>query len=539
MKKFISTILIMTFMFSTLMVATTALADSRNNRGKGFVPPGLAKKEYNLPRGIAKKIFDDIDGIQWAKEAIELMQLKGLIRGYGEGRFAPNNAVTKLETVIMALRVMGWESEVEYIRQLPNNYRGKQVGDWAKGYITIAYEKGILDDIDMMYFNPNASAQRFEVAKYVIRALGYEKDAQKSMKERLPFVDAELVPQGVVGYVYLVNDLKLMQGDDNRAFNPMGTLTRAEMAVLFHRLDQKVDRVIGENEYQGVISQISDYEITLNINSRSRSFEVAYDVVVYDSKGRSDYSNLSRGVEVIIMVMDGEVVSIRVVEESNDRDKIISRFSGEVIDLYNNRESKEITVQVESMKVTFVPVDNVKIYFQKELGNFEDINLGDAVTIIVDTKNRAREIHVDRRRVVEVSEIVKGYITAIDLGRRYRLEIDGETYPLSGEAAINIEDIRNADFLDLEIGHYVECELVDNIIEVVNAEDRFDVIRGVVQSVNRNSIEVAIGRRIREYEYADTLKISIDGEDGDLKDIKEGMTVDLKVLDTVVYLICR
>ena len=311
------------------------------------------------------------------------------------------------------------------------------------------------------------------------------------------------------------------------------------MAVLFHRLDQKVDRVIGENEYQGVISQISDYEITLNINNRSRSFEVAYDVVVYDSEGRSDYSNLSRGVEVIIMVMDGEVVSIRVVEESNDRDKIISRFSGEVIDLYNNRESKEITVQVESMKVTFVPVDNVKIYFQKELGNFGDINLGDAVTIIVDTKNRAREIHVDRRRVVEVAEIVKGYITAIDLGRRYRLEIDGETYPLSGEAAINIEDIRNAVFLDLEIGHYVECELVDNIIEVVNAEDRFDVIRGVVQSVNRNSIEVAIGRWIREYEYADTLKISIDGEDGDLKDIKEGMTVDLKVLDTVVYLICR
>ena len=124
----------------------------------------------------------------------------------------------------------------------------------GKGYVAVAYEKGILDDVDMMYFKPNDPAKRYEVAKYVIRALGYEREAQRSMDERLPFVDAELVPQGAVGYVYLVNDMKLMQGDNNRAFNPMGTLTRVEMAVLFHRLDQKVDSDIDENEYRGIIS---------------------------------------------------------------------------------------------------------------------------------------------------------------------------------------------------------------------------------------------------------------------------------------------
>ena len=45
------------------------------------------------------------------------------------------------------------------------------MGQWAYGYINVAYEKGILDNVDMMYFEPSQPALRHEVAKYVIRAL--------------------------------------------------------------------------------------------------------------------------------------------------------------------------------------------------------------------------------------------------------------------------------------------------------------------------------------------------------------------------------
>ena len=87
--------------------------------------------------------------------AIEKMFQKGLIKGIGDGKFAPKSSVTKLEAIIMSLRVMGWEDDAKAITELPKEYKGDQVDKWAVGYVSLAYEKGILDDVDMMYFKPH------------------------------------------------------------------------------------------------------------------------------------------------------------------------------------------------------------------------------------------------------------------------------------------------------------------------------------------------------------------------------------------------
>ena len=67
----------MAFLFPIFM--TAGFARTTNNRGKEIIPPGLAKKNL-ISQEELQKIFDDIDGIQWAKEAIELMQLKAYSR---------------------------------------------------------------------------------------------------------------------------------------------------------------------------------------------------------------------------------------------------------------------------------------------------------------------------------------------------------------------------------------------------------------------------------------------------------------------------
>ena len=147
------------------------------------------------------------------------------------------------------------------------------------------------------------------------------------------------------------------------------------------------------------------------------------------------------------------MVSIKIVDETDDgKDKIISNYKGEVIDI--NIRAKEITIQVESMKVTFIPADNVRVYFKEELGDFNEIMVGDNVKVIVDTRNRAREIYIDRKRVIET-------------------------------------------------------------------QDRFDVISGVIRNIYRNSIEVMVGKRIREYEYADTMEILVGRDDGSLRILKK------------------
>jgi len=531
MKRIISIILVLTFTLA--LFTTTVFADSR--KGKGSTAPGMAKKELKLPKGISKKVFDDIDDMHWAKQAIELMKSKGLIRGYSERIFAPDNAVTKLETIVMALRIMGWEEETKYIKELPKKYKAKKIDDWGKGYVTVAYEKGILDDVDMLNFNPNEPAKRYEVAKYVIKALGYEEEAQDYMDEDLPFIDAELVPQGAVGYVYLVNDMGLMKGDHRQAFNPMGTLTRAEMAVLFRRLDEKVDSDVDNGEYEGTINRIDDEKITLNIDGKSKSFEVSDDVVVYKDNRRIDYSDLEVGLKVIITIDDDdEVVSIEVIDKESDREKIITKFKGKVIGIVT-RGSKEISVKVDTMKVTFEIVDHVKVYFDDELGKFDEIEIGDEVSVIVDSRNRARVIYVNREKIMEVIETVKGYITDIDLKGSYNLEIDNLRYSLSDDAEVEIDGRTNKDLDDLRIGYYVKCKLVDDVITEIDAENRFKEINGIIEDVDKDTIEVLIGSRLKKFKFADSVEIYIDGDESVYDNLEEGMKVELKVINDVVY----
>ncbi len=384
-KKIVSMILIFSLIASAGV--TTAFA-SNKQKSKDWMNKGQLKKFYN----------DISNSYSWAERAIEKMSAKGLIKGYGNGRFAPQKPVSQLETIIMALRIMGWEDESKAIHTLPKRYKGQSVDDWAVGYVTIAYEKGILDEVDMMYFNPNAPAKRHEVTKYVIRALGYEEEAQDHMDEELDFVDAAAIPIGSVGYVYLINDLGIMKGDDKDRFNPMGPLTRAEMAVLFSRLDNKVDSDVDE-EVTGIVYGIDDEIIKIKVDGDYETYDVNEDVVVYEDEDRTDYDDIDKGDKVYLEISDDEVVYIEILDEEDDEDedeKIISQFTGEVIKL-ENENVKRIGIKIKHMTIYFTVDKNVEVEFRNISGKFSDIKRGDIVTITVGRDKKAREIKVHRK----------------------------------------------------------------------------------------------------------------------------------------------
>ncbi|WHH60846.1 S-layer homology domain-containing protein [Petroclostridium sp. X23] len=526
MKKIISTVLVVSLVLSAGM--STAFAGS-----KGKVPPGLAKKGLKVPPGIAKKIFNDLDNYPWAEDAIEKMNLKGLIKGYGDGIFAPRNAVTKLEAVIMALRVMGWEGETKDINELPKKYKGKDIADWAKGYITVAYEKEILDDVDMMYFNPQEPAKRHEVAKYVIRALGYEGEAEDHMDAELSFVDAAAVPVGSVGYVYMVNQMKIMQGDNEKRFNPMGTLTRAEMAVLFERVDDKVDSDIDEDELEGVIYRIDDDKITLRVNGQLKTYEVEDDIVVYDQDGRIDYDDIQKGNTAILQFEDDEVVYIEVVDEDADDDKIIKRYAGTVLDVDSTGDSS-ITLQNQTMKLIFEVTDDTNVYFKRVEGSFEDIEANDAATIVVDNKNRARTIYINRTTEQQTEKEIEGTITSIDLTGVYHISIDDESYTLSEDADVEI-DGTNADLEDLGIGDDVIVKIIDDVVTSIEVENQTDEVEGIINDITQSTIKVKAGSEIKQYQYADVFMVYVNGQVEGFNDLEKGMDVELEVRNNLVY----
>lgn len=505
-------------------------------------PPGL-QKQGKVPPGLAKKAFDDADIFWWAQRAIEKLKTKGVVKGRANGLYDPKGNVTKLETIIMALRIMGWEDEAQKANKLPRNYKGGDVGQWAYGYINVAYEKGILDNVDMMYFEPSQPALRHEVAKYVIRALGYEDEARDSMNKKLPFDDASLVPAGSIGYVYLVNEMGLMIGNNNR-FNPLGTLTRAEMAVLFQRLDEKVDSEIDEDEVRGEVVRLYDDRIRIKVDGAERTFEVSEDVIIYDRDKRIPYSDIPVGAYVVLELENDMVVFIEVIDRSAEDNKIIYKYNGTVVEV--NKDKTELTLQNKQMKLIFKTTSNVEIWINGKKADFDDIKAGDLAEVTVDKNNRAREIRVEREKEPEPKpepepERIRGIITSIDLVGVFHLTISdmvygGTRYGLDQGAIVFIEN-EEAELEDLDIGMYGEFTLDDdNIIQRIEIDIRQSSFEAEIVSVSDVMITVRRNNNTNEtYLVSENLVIRKDGKSGyDIDDLEPGDDAVFTVLNNTI-----
>lgn len=523
MKKIIS--IVLTFVLVVTLGAGTAFADSWKNNGGKTMPPGLAK-QGKIPNGIAKKLFDDANIFEWAEKAIEKLGSKGLVKGW-EGKFYPQQSVTKLESVVMALRIMGWEEEASSIYKLPKEYKGDKVQDWAVGYVTLAYEKGILDEVDMMYWNPTEPVERFEVGKYVIRALGYEDEAQDHMDAKLNYKDASLIPQGAVGYVYLLKELGLMQGD-GVSFNPFGTLTRAEMAVLFNSLDEKVDNGVEEDEFEGVVYKVYDDKIVIKTGNKTLTIDVDKAVVVYDGNRKVDYDDIEKGSKVIIFTEDEVAVYIEIVEENDDDDddKIIDTYVGQIIKIDNDDMS--ITVQVQNQSIEFDVLDNVEVYFLKEEGEFEEVKVNDIAKITVDKRNRVRSIYIYREKEEVEEDKVEGYITDLDLVGIFHISINKVRYGLSEDAAVKIGSVTSK-LENLELGMKVSVVIKDNVVESIQAEKVLTNIEGIIETADSDSIKITSNGQTKEFEFADAIIIDIKDYTDNVSNLKRGMKVELKL----------
>lgn len=450
MKKIISMILALML----IVGGTSTTAFAKND-----------KKDYGRGNVLQAKFFEDSSEVTWAQKAIDKLMLKGMLKG-DNGKYQPNRPVTQLEAIIMCLRIMDWENEALAIKDLPRNYKGSKIQSWAVGYINLAYEKGILDDVDMMYFNPNAPAKRHEVAKYIIRALQKDDEAKAKMNEELPFVDAAAVPQGSVGYVYLIQQLGIMNGDGKR-FNPMGTLTRAEMAVLFCNLDDKVDNENDVDEFTGIVDSISADKIVLKVGALERTFDVSSDAVVFEAAKKVAYSTVAKGDKVLLKTNDGVVAYIEILNNDQPDGKIITNYSGELTAITGGSPIT-LTVKIEELTAIFKVADGAEFYFNGVKGTVNDLKVGDKVSIAVDNDNRALKVVVDRQLPVVTQD--QGKITAIDLVGTYHLTVDDVRYVLSRDADVKVDNIA-AEFDDLKVGMDVTVKLDESVIESVYAEN--------------------------------------------------------------------
>ncbi|MBQ7876463.1 MAG: S-layer homology domain-containing protein [Clostridia bacterium] len=104
-------------------------------------------------------------------DAVNLLSNLGIITGYEDGTFRPDNTVTRAEAATMIVRMLGLADEVEAGE---TNFTDVDADDWCSGYVNVAEANGIINGMGDGTFNPNGEVTYGQIVKMIVCALGYE-----------------------------------------------------------------------------------------------------------------------------------------------------------------------------------------------------------------------------------------------------------------------------------------------------------------------------------------------------------------------------
>lgn len=204
----------------------------------------------------ATKGFSDVPRNHWAYKEIMEMAEKGIIVGYNDGKFRPNNRVTRAEfakIMIAAAEVaIDKKSVKQTFEDVPRSHWSFYYVEYAKPYLT-GYKSG-----NRYTYKPDQPAVREDIAVAMVRLLGYDKTEKADLNQLKKFRDDDDISPNLRPYIAIAIQTDLMKGSNNY-FRPQDAITRAEAASLLHRAlierDGDEDKIVFPNPNPAPVPQ--------------------------------------------------------------------------------------------------------------------------------------------------------------------------------------------------------------------------------------------------------------------------------------------
>ena len=195
--------------------------------------------------------FNDIYGVEWAREAILYLYRINVISGYEDGSFKPDNKVSRAEFTKLALSLISdkaqnsenekLKSATAFAKQESNadsDENDETAGgfhdvldtDWYSSYIEKAASNGIITGFGNL-FMPNNNITREDAAVIIYRLIG----KKLSLDKKTSFADDDTVSDYAKDAVSILAGHRVINGMGNGSFEPKSTLTRAQAAVLIKK----------------------------------------------------------------------------------------------------------------------------------------------------------------------------------------------------------------------------------------------------------------------------------------------------------------
>lgn len=183
--------------------------------------------------GNYSKSFSDLPQNHWAYSAVMDMAEKGIIKGYSDGTFKPNNVVSRAEFATMMVGALN----LEVVQPETPTFKDVQKNNWAYKYVE-SVKNFITGEqkADGLYYKDKNNAVREDMVCALVKAKGYQNEAVDLSKLDTLFSDSKKITSGLKKYVLIAYEKNITKGNADNTFNPQGTLTRAEAAKLLYNV---------------------------------------------------------------------------------------------------------------------------------------------------------------------------------------------------------------------------------------------------------------------------------------------------------------
>lgn len=128
--------------------------------------------------GVSAAEYGDVDATNGYYKAIKVLSGLGVVKGDEEGNFNPTSDIKRSEMVTLVCRALGEEAVA--LSSGGASFDDVAADHWAAGYIKWAVDGDIVQGVGDNKFAPDASVKFQDAVVMVLRALGYERIAQRA-----------------------------------------------------------------------------------------------------------------------------------------------------------------------------------------------------------------------------------------------------------------------------------------------------------------------------------------------------------------------
>ncbi|GAW29453.1 hypothetical protein ULO1_20230 [Carboxydocella sp. ULO1] len=371
-------------------------------------------------------------------DSINRLNGVGLVKGYADGSFKPEQNITRAEYAAIAVRALGLEAAAQYAKG-PTKFKDVPANHWASGYINVAVDQGIITGYPDGKFRPDANVTAAEAIAMMVRVLGYEPvltgtwpTKYISKASALGLLDNVSIDNfnapAKRGDVFVIADDALdVKPLEQKGYGDTKTYEESTKTLLELKLKvtEKKDMAVGA-------SVVHDGVATDQISVNGSVYDLVGTVNPFDFYGLKTKVWFNK---------DNDVIAVKADEEEIFTDKI-KDINGNKVVFYGKGE-KELASSVTLY-------DNFAAGTQAVLGN--NVKKGDVVKVVLDDKGKIIKF-------IKFAYPNTDYVKEIDAAnKKITFKLSGNSISLKDKDEDYIQIFKNgkkATLADIKVGDVV------------------------------------------------------------------------------------